>query len=958
MGKGFNNWYLRQLNETVLNNEWMSNLYGSRRVDQQKELKRIFTQISDNDATTEEKEVLGRKAESVQETVERLEAKMAVLCEALAKNQAELDKHAKAVVNLVAKADSQAQKLEAAHMSLVERAVADSFYYLKKGDLEPDEVTKDIEKRIKGNSSCLPQAALDATLKRLDGKQAEVANIVTEADKWVTQRNILEAQYGATKSTYDLLNATASKIGNNSGSYTNSDFDTVVPTYSPEKVALISKYSQNPMINLDAGANTAYVEGAVEPSSKNIESVKEKYEELGLLKPERTKNSASYENDAVKVLGQALEAGLIDDLAAAGLDVNEAQDFLVENFEGAYIVRTDAGLMNVPPGHDEKSAEIYDSLVEQIKNYGSSFQTTINIWNPEKGNTIGSNKQIASLAENYELILKDMKDNGFTFKEAMYAMFDSEYGIFKESGVVYDANKQGENPNYFVTAGGDEETAKMYQGMAQLIYENWGVKPFTGAKVEEYNPEYGEPTSPSEPEPEMPRTDPLSFSLDGGNNVFSFIIDRNKDGSFDGKNEFVGADSQTSWLDDMKSFDKNADGVISGEELDNVMLLNTKFSDDVSLETDNNEYTPDKVASEKEYERKTQTNIDYKLISASKLGIESIDLSQLTNETSVNVGGGNFDANGSEIFDDSFTFIMKDGTEITAKRKDETTEYMDKVYGSVYGKATKLGFGEEYVQNVMNKDYADFDKFIAKYQDVFDDINVLKNVGSTASETRKMAQRTQDAMKEHQGAQLMRAQYRAQSFKNVSSWTTGLRDDVIKEMNQPYNADLPKDDEHLESVLEGIHVVYNLTDPKQIVEKYREQLQDEERNKDNKETNREAWKSLVKVTQAGIAASADEIKELLESGQAKTADDVLRILSEIKQGANVETDVTVLEFDSEREQEIFDAFNKVFNEAGLNNEVVDALQMLCELQQANPKYMLDKTGEQLAKDIMSKMQKK
>ena len=165
---------------------------------------------------------------------------------------------------------------------------------------------------------------------------------------------------------------------------------------------------------------------------------------------------------------------------------------------------------------------------------------------------------------------------------------------------------------------------------------------------------------------------------------------------------------------------------------------------------------------------------------------------------------------------------------------------------------------------------------------------------------------------------------------------------------------LPIDEEQLE----GIHVVYNLTDPKQIVEKYREQLQDEERNKENKETNREAWKSLIKVTQAGIAASADEIKGLLESGQAKTADDVLRILSEIKQGANVETDVTVLEFDSEREQEIFDAFNKVFNEAGCNDEVVDALQMLCELQQANPKYMLYKTGEQLAKDIMSKMQKK
>jgi hypothetical protein len=478
----------------------------------------------------------------------------------------------------------------------------------------------------------------------------------------------------------------------------------------------------------------------------------------------------------------------------------------------------------------------------------------------------------------------------------------------------------------------------MYEGMSQLIYENWGVKPtYDGNKYKE--------TTPTEPKT-VTRNDPFSFNLGDENNVFTFVIDRNNDGEFNNLTEFVGADSKTNWLEDMKSFDKNNDGIINGEELDSVMLLNTKFKDNVDSSIDNNEYTPNKTAVDKNYKRGSSTEVSNGLISASSLGIESIDLSQLTDEN-VNQGGNIFDANGAELFNDSFTFTMKDGTQVSAKRKDETSEYMNKVYNSAFGKATKLGFSEEQVQSVMDKDYGEVDKFNAKNQNIFENAIILKNAGNTAAEAKKMAQKTKDAMAEYQSAELTKASNKAAAFKDVSSWPS-LRESVMAIVRAE---GLPENEEQLE----GIHTLSGSYDAREIVEMYKEQVQKEEKNKEDKETIREAWKSLIKVTQAGIPATAEEIEELLESGQAKNADDVLRILSEIKQGVEVETDVTVLDFDSEREKEIYETFNKIFNEAGLNDKVVVALEKLCEMQLNNPKYMQGKSAEELAKDIMEQL---
>ena len=173
MGKGFGRDFFKELSNTVFDTEWMSGLYGSKRNEQKKVLKQLFTQISDNNVTKEEKDVLVAKTETVQDRVERLEAKMAVLEEALAQNQAEINKQSKAIVNLVAQAEKESDELEKSQENLVERATRDVFYYLQRGEIGPDAVVSEIRKRIEGDSAfSMLDNKLLKTLDKLDSKKS------------------------------------------------------------------------------------------------------------------------------------------------------------------------------------------------------------------------------------------------------------------------------------------------------------------------------------------------------------------------------------------------------------------------------------------------------------------------------------------------------------------------------------------------------------------------------------------------------------------------------------------------------------------------------------------------------------------------------------------------------------------------------------------------------------------
>lgn len=952
-----NNDFLKKLQETVFNNSWMNGVYGSKRSEQQEKLKRVFSVITDNDVTTAEKKHFEAQAETIQEKIERLEAKMAVLEEELSKNSDEIAKQAKKITDLVTDANNASDVLEQKQADYVQLCIEDVFYLLENGSIDKDAVVPEIRKRLSDDYILQKYGAkVEKILGQLDSKEAEVANLVAQADKWINQKKILEAQYGATKTTYDLLSATIARIGATETNYTNSDFNNSVPVYSPEKASVVEEIAAK--YTVQAGKNSNYVAGTSAPSAESLTSITEKYKDL--LGTEQTGEKYSSSNKAVENLGKALNmngdgTGLIEDLAKAGLSAGQVADFIAQNFAGAQI-KKDGNNLSIPLGHDKEAKTIYSLLNTKIKNFNActdGFLGALNTWDENGGNTISSNNQIKTLSENYDSIISELFNAGFTFKEAMYALFDSEKGIFKDSGVSYNLKAQGETPNYFIEYAGDKETADMYQGLSDKIFEAWGVRPSRGISSDEYDEAQSPDEVPSTPAddptteaPSTKRTDPLWFSLDGDkNHKYSFVIDRDGDGTFSGANEFVGG-SNNSWLEDLRSLDTNGDGKLTGDELKALKIFGTDFTDGAAVGTDSNVYDPNKNASDNEYDREMTTNIAYTMLSAASMGITEIDLNDLDEQ--VNNSQGSYDINGSEKFADSFTFKMGD-REVTAYRQDETNDYMSTIYGDAYGKSFEIGFNEPDVQEVMDKDYGEFDKFSEKYAEVFGNINILKNAGNIAQEARAMYDDTLERIEDAQNAQLIKAGNKAAATKQVASWN-----DIKGEIQQIAQREgITIDMEQAK----GIYVLDGTLSAQGVVDRYKEQVKQEQDIADAQAIKQEAWKAIVLCAKAGVAASAAEIKALLQSGEAKTAQEVADILAaKLPQGVDVELVTKELGFDSDREKEIYEAFNKVFEEAGLGDKVVEALYDLCEQQQNNPEYMLNKSAEDLAKEILQKYQ--
>lgn len=952
-----NNDFLKKLQDTVFNNSWMNGVYGSQRSEQQEKLKKVFSVISDNNVTAAEKKHLEAQIETIQEKVERLEAKMAVLEEELAKNSDEIAKQAKKITDLVTDANNASDVLEEKQSDYVQLCIEDVFYQLENGIIEKDEVVPEIRKRLKDDYILQKYGAkVESILGQLDSKEAEVANLVTQADKWINQKKILEAQYGATKTTYDLLNATVTKIGATETNYTNSDFNNSTPVYSPEKANVVEDIANK--YTTQAGANSNYVAGTSAPSLESLDAITDKYKDL--LGAKQTGEAYSSSNQAVKNLGKALNmngdgTGLIEDLAKAGLSAGQVADFIAQNFAGAQIKKNGNNL-SIPYGHDDAGTKIYNTLNNKIKNFNActdGFLGALNTWDENGGNTISSNNQIKTLSENYDSVITELANSGFTFKEAMYALFDSEKGIFKDSGVSYNLKAQGETPNYFIEYAGDQETADMYQGLSDKIFDTWGVRPSRGISSDEYDeaqtPEEVPSTPDDDPTTEAPitsRTDPVWFSLDGDkNHKYSFVIDRDGDGTFSDASEFVGGSNST-WLEDLRSLDTDGDGKLTGDELKALKLFGTDFTDGAAVVEDSNVYDPYKNASNNKYDRETTTNVAYTMQSAASMGITEIDLNNLDEQ--VNNSQGTYDVNGSEKFSDSFTFKMGD-KEITAHRQDETDDYMNAIYGDAYGKSFEIGFNEPDVQEVMDKDYGEFDKFSEKYAEVFGNINILKNAGNIAQEARAMYDDTLERIEDSQNAELIKAGNKAAATKEVASWNTlkgevqqiAQREGIAIDMEQA----------------KGIYVLDGSLSAQGVVDRYKEQVKQEQDIADAQAIRQEAWKAIVVCAKAGIAASAAEIKALLQSGEAKTAQEVADLLSaKLPQGVDVELVTRELGFDSDREKEIYDSFNSTFEEAGLGDKVVDALYDLCVEQQDNPEYMSNKSGTDLAKELLKKYQ--
>lgn len=107
------------------------------------------------------------------------------------------------------------------------------------------------------------------------------------------------------------------------------------------------------------------------------------------------------------------------------------------------------------PTYDDNQTTIIASLIE--KHSGIATQQ----------------EQIDCLNNNQATILQELFENNFSFEQAMYVLFDKNSGIFKNSGITYNAEK-GE---YSI----DEVTKEMYPELCTALVDNiknkWDVLP-------------------------------------------------------------------------------------------------------------------------------------------------------------------------------------------------------------------------------------------------------------------------------------------------------------------------------------------------------------------------------------------------------------------------------------------------------------------------------------------------
>lgn len=814
-----NNPLLNGYNNTIMSDDWLLSGIGKDINAQKSQLNTLFTQMSDNDVSSADKKKLEDRKAALEEKILTLQKKMEDIGKEIQDKQDAIDAMAKQIANLALDANNESEKLAQDTQKWVSECISDFFRDCGKTDKttgKPLIAEGDRQRVLQNRLAECPDKSykVQGIIDNLKSKESEVTPMVNQIENWNSELGNIEVQYGALAAAKNVIGRNLAQIGKTETSYTNSDYDNKAPIYSLDKLDIVSNLLADPSINVGA-TNSNYDANSSKPT---LDGIKDKYGSLyspSVQTPEG-KDQWSTDNQSIVNLGKAVEQGLLTDLLQAGLSKDEIGKFLTENFAGAKISYNDQGVLQIPKGHaatgeanhaSSKAREIFTGITDFFNN--PTYVGSKDTWS-ESGNTIDSNAQLKALSENYEDIFKQLQDKGFTFKEAMYALFDKNVGIFKDSGINFNLNDLGKDtePSYSIDLAGDDKTAKMYEGIAAKIKDVWGVSASRSAGAEQVD---------ADSTVDNTQIDPISFRK--GDTEYAFTFDRDGDGVFDGINEFAGADSGSNWFEDLSKLDTDGNGVLDGDELKNVMLLGTKYDDNAETEKNKEGYL-----------RSETTNVNYTMSSAASLGIKSIDLTAYKNgEKQVGDNTGKTDVNGSAIFNDGFNIEFTDGSTVEASRKDDTSTFMNAVYGDAAGKSYKIGLSEADSQDEINKAYAEFDAKKEEYgiddKILVEDYAILKGYGDTVKEVEdnfkkgvKKAQNTKDLLAN-------RAYNKINAMPNFDAWDD-VKDEaekVLKDKGYEFTSDAQEQ-------LKGICNSKNITSANSLVQAYLDQLVKEKEN--------------------------------------------------------------------------------------------------------------------------------
>lgn len=681
-----------------------------------KDKNNLFIYTEENTVSSSKKSNMEANKKMLQEKQEEYEEKLADLDDKLSKKQDEIDKKTKAIADALLTVQDKTKKWEEDQKKVIRDSVVAVNKAYANGQITKNQYSSTLATEIQRRCYGLNDWDMQQAIKALETQSSGIKELTDGVTGLIDERRLLDSQYTANKSALGMVTTVLNKVGNTETNYTNSDYDTNRPIYSPQKLAAFADVTANYKVDSGVEVNKNYT---IPSYAEKLATLNQDGKYNDIIDPETSKgnikggDSTKIGSKANQALNAAVKNGLLDDMLNAGFTQQEMSYFFATNFKGSgFTFEDNKFVSNI--GHDGQTKELFKTVRNKVKEAGTgaTYINKENTWN-----TITNNAQLQKLSENnnYKTILDGLynEPNNFTFKEAMYALFNNSTGVFKDTGIVYNLDEQTGTPNYSLVPAGDKETLQLYKNIAKVIKDNWGVDLGFGN---------GNGVEFGENDVVIGKKDPMTFQM--GDTHYSFIVDRDGDGSFNNMNELAGADANSTWYDDLKQY-ADADGVIRGENLKKVMLLGTAFKDE------DHAGIQDHV---------NDTNVGYSIVSAASLGITEIRLGDLVNQST-----GNFDLNDSEEFSDSIGITLENGSELTATRKDDTDYYMEHVYAGAVGKSHTVGVTEDEMNDILN--WAKTDEngnpitTDGKYSGLLNNLNYLKNAeGLVESVKEEMSQ--------------------------------------------------------------------------------------------------------------------------------------------------------------------------------------------------------------------------
>jgi len=590
------------------------------------ELESLFQDTGYFNAGESGKEQIQKQIDSLTAKIEELTEEANELTEEIEEKNYDVNKKNDNLSDIISDISEKTSKYQEEVKKAARLAARDatSSYNNSNGDASYESCyDQAFQKRLR-SSAGLSMGTIQNLYADYQAAKNELSPVMQEIQTDLDKVKSLKTQLDSTNSTINLLTITKNNMTDTiKAAYENKDLDSKTPVFSGAKaevadeiLADAASYKASSTAD-NANPDTAAATTRTAEQQTAIDNAMASF----AVKNQGTEYNATWyatlsKNPQLQNLNTRInDENMIGELQNLGCTPDEIMTFVMENWNVG-ITRTENadGSISYMIPNNEGSESVYDKLNELATSGTAKSADEVDESNVSKLKDQG----LAALDKMYKA--------GFTFKEAMYVMQKA----FPDSGIQYDISKQTSERNYQIVSD-NEASGTLYSDISAKVFEYWNVG---AGKITE---DSGEITT------KRAHCDPITFQ--DGNSTFTFITDRDNDGSFDytdgENNELMGSKDGIS---ELLAYDYNNDGIIDSKDidsdgnkaLDKILLMQNNQIESVG---ENGSEDVDGYKTGENYKGKgaytNSVDFDVTYTNASSAGITSIDLRDIKNSGNV-----------------------------------------------------------------------------------------------------------------------------------------------------------------------------------------------------------------------------------------------------------------------------------------------------------------------------------